>query len=199
MINEYNPATLKSDDRPSEKILAEVKQVQRNDDIWVRVFGMLQQTWCRVEQNKECIELSFFDDYKAIFDRVKYPTIDIARAALIKNHFCPAWDIPDAIFQQKRQNEPYTEHPLQEWMDDYSSGKNWVEPSAYDPHEYVFKPSSFKKKPPDFEPERSRVICIHLAPDERNPQIDMPAVTQETIKNIEIKSLARLKATEQPE
>lgn len=172
----------------------------RHEDMWVRVFGMLRQTWCRVEQHKKCVELSFFDDDKAIFDSIKYPTIDIAHAALIKNQFCPSWDVSDAIVRQIRQNEPFSDHPLRKWMNEYSSGENWVEPCADDPHEYVRKIPVLKQKKQICEPKRSSVICIHVAPADSNSEGEaLSAVTRERIESIEAKALARLKASKLPD
>lgn len=100
-------------------------------NLWVKVLGMLQQNWCRIESGKDgSTDLVFFDDQGHVFDWVTMPDKGSAKTILRSNGFISLRDSP-SFFQflgmpinpmvgQRCRSRPV-----------YSSGKYWQMPTDW--------------------------------------------------------------------
>ncbi len=106
--------------------IREQANISRN--LWVKVLGMLQQNWCRLEMNPSgSADLIFFDDRGVVFDWLVASDPQSAEAALRANQFCWMWE-HSSFFHAA--GVPVLPGPgtRQRSRPVYSSGEYWTQP-----------------------------------------------------------------------
>jgi len=91
--------------------------------LWVKVFGMLSQSWAAIDDLASGgVRIWFFDDGGSVFDKLDYPIRQAAREALLRN----GWHVADAEFLRIAA----CPDPKHVWSASgpkhYSSGQYWI-------------------------------------------------------------------------
>ena len=90
--------------------------------LWVKVFGMLCQSWASIDNMPAGgVRIWFFDDVGTVFDKVDYPMRQAARDALRRN----GWHVADADFLNIAHHDS-THAWSTRGPKHYSSGQYWI-------------------------------------------------------------------------
>ena len=96
----------------------------RSRDYWFKIVEFLQQNWALIDENPDGCTVFFFGDTSGVFDRLSFPSVAEAEAALRRNGF-------DRFSADKKAQEfiaipqpPFHERPHPNGPI-YSSGKFW--------------------------------------------------------------------------
>ncbi|MBK6553085.1 MAG: hypothetical protein IPP18_15270 [Rhodocyclaceae bacterium] len=96
----------------------------RSRDYWFKIVEFLQQNWALIDENPDGCTVFFFGDTSGVFDRLSFPSVAEAEAALRRNGFArfsadkKAQEFI-AIPQPPFHERPHPNGPI------YSSGKFW--------------------------------------------------------------------------
>jgi hypothetical protein len=94
-------------------------------DYWFKVVDMLQQNWALITPDERgTVTVFFISDASGVFDRLSFPTIADAAAALTRNGFARYAEDQEAQDFIRPPSPPYREkaHPNGPI---YSSGRFW--------------------------------------------------------------------------
>ena len=96
----------------------------RSRDYWFKIVEFLQQNWALIDEIPDGCMVFFFGDTSGVFDRLSFPSVAEAEAALRRNGF--ARFVEDkkaqefiAIPQPPFHERPHPNGPI------YSSGRFW--------------------------------------------------------------------------
>jgi hypothetical protein len=110
-------------DQDDEPLLDGQPVTVHSPTLWVKVFGMLSQSWAAIDDLASGgVRIWFFDDGGSVFDKVDYPIRQAAREALHRN----GWRVADAEFLRIAA----CPDPKHVWSASgpkhYSSGQYWI-------------------------------------------------------------------------
>ena len=97
-------------------------------DFWFKMVEMLQQNWALIDSLPTGgVVVYFVHDLSGVFDRLTYPSVEQAQAALIHNGFRRFTNHPEFHHFLTPPPPPYTRrnHPNGPI---YSSGRFWSQP-----------------------------------------------------------------------
>jgi hypothetical protein len=93
-------------------------------DYWFKVVDFLQQNWALIDETTESCAVFFFGDTSGVFDRLAFPSVAEAEAALRRNGFTRFAEDKKAqgfiaVPQPPFHERPHPNGPI------YSSGRFW--------------------------------------------------------------------------
>ena len=96
----------------------------RSRDYWFKIVEFLQQNWALIDEDADGCTVFFFGDTSGVFDRLRFPAVDEAEHALLRNGF-KRYDTDEKAKEFISKPEPpfwESRHPNGPI---YSSGKHW--------------------------------------------------------------------------
>ena len=96
----------------------------RSRDYWFKIVEFLQQNWALIDATPEGCTVFFFSDTSGVFDRLTFPSVADAEAALRRNGFARYAEDKKAqefiaVPQPPFHEQPHPSGPI------YSSGSYW--------------------------------------------------------------------------